>query len=153
MRKEDMKRWTWNMLKEKILYLDALAEQRKKDMQEIYERAKVLAEENENLQVKNKSLNQSLKTMDEKLAQEKKEYFFLKRNYEEAKELIELLEEKLSQYEKVEIKATNYPEWSECECDGEDDIDDKSDIISQLQTTIDVLVDRYVALRKSEGMD
>ena len=153
MRKEDMKRWTWNMLKEKILYLDALAEQRKKDMQEIYERAKVLAEENENLQVKNKSLNQSLKTMAEKLDQEKKECFFLKRNYEEAKELIELLEEKLSQYEKVEIKATNYPEWSECECVEKDDIDNKSDIISQLQTTIDVLVDRYVALRKSEGMD
>lgn len=153
MRKEDMKRWTWNMLKEKILYLDALAEQRKKDMQEIYERAKVLAEENENLQVKNKSLNQSLKTMAEKLDQEKKECFFLKRNYEEAKELIELLEEKLSQYEKVEIKATNYPERNECECVEKDDIDNKSDIINQLQTTIDVLVDRYSALRKSEGMD
>ena len=46
MRKEDLKNWTREMLKDKILYQEALIEQRNKDIEIISKRAKELNDEN-----------------------------------------------------------------------------------------------------------
>lgn len=46
MRKEDLKNWTRNMQKDKILYQEALIEQRNKDIEIISKRAKELNDEN-----------------------------------------------------------------------------------------------------------
>ena len=46
MRKEDLKNWTRDMLKDKILYQEALIEQRNKDLEIISKRAKELKDEN-----------------------------------------------------------------------------------------------------------
>ena len=46
MRKEDLKNWTRDMLKDKILYQEALIEQRNKDIEIISKRAKELKAEN-----------------------------------------------------------------------------------------------------------
>ena len=46
MRKEDLKNWTRNMLKDRILYQEALIEQRNKDIEIISKRAKELNDEN-----------------------------------------------------------------------------------------------------------
>ena len=46
MRKEDLKNWTRDMLKDKILYQEALLEQRNKDIEIISKRAKELNDEN-----------------------------------------------------------------------------------------------------------
>jgi len=46
MKKEDLKNWTRDMLKDKILYQDALIEQRNKDIEIISKRAKELNDEN-----------------------------------------------------------------------------------------------------------
>lgn len=46
MRKEDLKNWTRDMLKDRILYQEALIEQRNKDIEIISKRAKELNDEN-----------------------------------------------------------------------------------------------------------
>ena len=46
MRKEDLKNWTRDMLKDKIIYQEALLEQRNKDIEIISKRAKELNDEN-----------------------------------------------------------------------------------------------------------
>ena len=46
MRKEDLKNWTRDMLKDQILYQEALIEQRNKDIEIISKRAKELNDEN-----------------------------------------------------------------------------------------------------------
>lgn len=46
MRREDLKNWTRDMLKDKILYQEALIEQRNKDIEIISKRAKELNDEN-----------------------------------------------------------------------------------------------------------
>ena len=46
MKKEDLKNWTRDMLKDKILYQGALIEQRNKDIEIISKRAKELNDEN-----------------------------------------------------------------------------------------------------------
>ena len=46
MRKEDLKNWTRDMLKDKILYQETLIEQRNKDIEIISKRAKELNDEN-----------------------------------------------------------------------------------------------------------
>ena len=46
MRREDLKNWTRDMLKDKILYQEALLEQRNKDIEIISKRAKELNDEN-----------------------------------------------------------------------------------------------------------
>ena len=46
MRKEDLKNWTRDMLKDKILYQEALIEQRNKDIEIISKRAKEVTDEN-----------------------------------------------------------------------------------------------------------
>ena len=46
MRKEDLKNWTRNMLKDKILYQETLIEQRNKDIEIISKRANELNDEN-----------------------------------------------------------------------------------------------------------
>ena len=46
MRKEDLKNWTRNMLKDRILYQEALIEQRNKDIEIISKRAKEVTDEN-----------------------------------------------------------------------------------------------------------
>lgn len=56
MRKEDLKNWTRDMLKDKILYQEALLEQRKKDIEIISKRAKELNDENTALKQRIKDL-------------------------------------------------------------------------------------------------
>ena len=56
MRKEDLKNWTRDMLKDKILYQEALLKQRKKDIEIISKRAKELNDENTALKQRIKDL-------------------------------------------------------------------------------------------------
>ena len=56
MRKEDLKNWTRDMLKDKILYQEALIEQRNKDIEIISKRAKELNDENTVLKQRIKDL-------------------------------------------------------------------------------------------------
>ena len=56
MRKEDLKNWTRNMLKDRILYQEALIEQRNKDIEIISKRAKEVTDENTALKQRIKDL-------------------------------------------------------------------------------------------------
>lgn len=56
MRKEDLKNWTRDMLKDKILYQETLIEQRNKDIEIISKRAKELHDENTALKQRIKDL-------------------------------------------------------------------------------------------------
>ena len=56
MKKEDLKKWTRDMLKDKILYQEALIQQRNKDIEIISKRAKELNDENTDLKQRIKGL-------------------------------------------------------------------------------------------------
>ena len=56
MQKENLKNWTRDMLKDKILYQEALIEQRNKDIEIISKRAKELNDENTALKQRIKDL-------------------------------------------------------------------------------------------------
>ena len=56
MRREDLKNWTRDMLKDKILYQEALIQQRNKDIEIISKRAKELNDENTDLKQRIKGL-------------------------------------------------------------------------------------------------
>ena len=56
MKKEDLKKWTRDMLKDKILYQEALIQQRNKDIEIISKRAKELNDENTALKQRIKGL-------------------------------------------------------------------------------------------------
>lgn len=65
MRKEDLKNWTRDMLKDKILYQEALLEQRNKDIEIISKRAKELNDENDLVKAENASLKQRIKDLED----------------------------------------------------------------------------------------
>lgn len=65
MRKEDLKNWTRDMLKDKILYQEALLEQRNKDIEIISKRAKELNDENDLAKAENASLKQRIKDLED----------------------------------------------------------------------------------------
>ena len=64
MRKEDLKNWTRDMLKDKILYQEALLEQRNKDIEIISKRAKELNDENDLVKAENVSIKQRIKDLE-----------------------------------------------------------------------------------------
>ena len=65
MRKEDLKNWTRDMLKDKILYQETLIEQRNKDIEIISKRAKELNDENDLVKSENASLKQRIKDLED----------------------------------------------------------------------------------------
>ena len=65
MRKEDLKNWTRDMLKDKILYQEALLEQRNKDIEIISKRAKELNDENDLVKSENASLKQRIEDLED----------------------------------------------------------------------------------------
>lgn len=65
MKKEDLKNWTRDMLKDKILYQEALLEQRNKDIEIISKRAKGLNDENDLVKAENASLKQRIKDLED----------------------------------------------------------------------------------------
>ena len=65
MRKEDLKNWTRDMLKDKILYQEALIEQRNKDIEIISKRAKELNDENDLVKAENASIKQRIKDLED----------------------------------------------------------------------------------------
>ena len=65
MRKEDLKNWTRDMMKDKILYQEALLEQRNKDIEIISKRAKELNDENDLVKAENASLKQRIKDLED----------------------------------------------------------------------------------------
>lgn len=65
MRKEDLKNWTRDMLKDKILYQEALLEQRNKDIEIISKRAKELNDENDLVKAENASIKQRIKDLED----------------------------------------------------------------------------------------
>ena len=65
MRKEDLKNWTREMLKDKTLYQEALIEQRNKDIEIISKRAKELNDENDLVKAENASLKQRIKDLED----------------------------------------------------------------------------------------
>ena len=65
MRKEDLKNWTRDMLKDKIIYQEALLEQRNKDIEIISKRAKELNDENDLVKAENASLKQRIKDLED----------------------------------------------------------------------------------------
>ena len=65
MRREDLKNWTRDMLKDKILYQEALIEQRNKDIEIISKRAKELNDENDLVKSENASLKQRIKDLED----------------------------------------------------------------------------------------
>ena len=65
MRKEDLKNWTRDMLKDRILYQEALLEQRNKDIEIISKRAKELNDENDLVKAENASLKQRIKDLED----------------------------------------------------------------------------------------
>lgn len=65
MKKEDLKNWTRDMLKDKILYQEALLEQRNKDIEIISKRAKELNDENDLVKAENASLKQRIKDLED----------------------------------------------------------------------------------------
>ena len=65
MRKEDLKNWTRDMMKDKILYQEALIEQRNKDIEIISKRAKELNDENNLVKAENAYLKQHIKDLED----------------------------------------------------------------------------------------
>ena len=65
MKREDLKNWTRDMLKDKILYQEALLEQRNKDIEIISKRAKELNDENDLVKAENASLKQRIKYLED----------------------------------------------------------------------------------------
>lgn len=114
MRKEDLKNWTRDMLKDKILYQEALIEQRNKDIEIISKRAKELNDENT-------VLKQHIKDMEDVC-----DGNCFSDGEDERDKLIAELQD---QHQQDCIK------------------------INQLHVTIDTLVDKYLRLRKTVGMD
>lgn len=65
MKKEDLKNWTRDMMKDRILYQEALLEQRNKDIEIISKRAKELNDENDLVKAENASLKQRIKDLED----------------------------------------------------------------------------------------
>lgn len=129
MRKEDLKNWTRDMLKDKILYQEALLEQRNKDIEIISKRAKELNDENDLVKAENASLKQRIKDLEDVCdgsCFSDYEDLPFGEDEDEKDKLISRLQD---QYQQDCIK------------------------INQLHATIDTLVDKYSRIRKTVGMD
>lgn len=146
MRKEDLKNWTRDMLKDKILYQEALLEQRNKDIEIISKRAKELNDENDLVKAENASLKQRIKDLEDACDIR----YFL-----DGKDLIEGLKKHMGD----DMCTSNIP-FDDSEIDYDALIAELQDQhqqdcikINQLHVTIDTLADKYSRLRKSVGMD
>lgn len=146
MRKEDLKNWTRDMLKDKILYQEALLEQRNKDIEIISKRAKELNDENDLVKAENASLKQRIKDLEDDCDIR----YFL-----DGKDLIEGLKKHMGD----DMCTSNIP-FDDSEIDYDALIAELQDQhqqdcikINQLNVTIDTLVDKYSRLRKSVWMD
>ena len=146
MRKEDLKNWTRNMLKDKILYQEALIEQRNKDIEIISKRAKELNDENDLVKAENASLKQRIKDLEDACDIR----YFL-----DGKDLIEGLKKHMGD----DMCTSNIPfddsaiDYDALIAELQDQHQQDCIKINQLHVTIDTLVDKYSRLRKTVGMD
>lgn len=129
MRKEDLKNWTRDMLKDKILYQEALLEQRNKDIEIISKRAKELNDENDLVKAENASLKQRIKDLEDICDGSCFSDYEDLPYGDELEEKGRLIDELQDQHQQDSIK------------------------INQLNVTIDTLVDKYSRLRKTVGMN
>lgn len=146
MKKEDLKNWTRNMLKDKILYQEALIEQRNKDIEIISKRAKELNDENDLVKAENASLKQRIKDLEDACDIR----YFL-----DGKDLIEGLKKHMGD----DMCTSNIPfddsaiDYDALIAELQDQHQQDCIKINQLHVTIDTLVDKYSRLRKTVGMD
>ena len=146
MRKEDLKNWTRDMLKDKILYQEALLEQRNKDIEIISKRAKELNDENDLVKAENASLKQRIKDLEDACDIR----YFL-----DGKDLIEGLKKHMGD----DMCTSNIPfddsaiDYDALIAELQDQHQQDCIKINQLHVTIDTLVDKYSRLRKTVGMD
>lgn len=129
MRKEDLKNWTRDMLKDKILYQEELLEQRNKDIEIISKRAKELNDENDLVKAENASLKQRIKDMEDICDGSCFSDYEELPYGDEPEEKDALITKLQDQHQQDCIK------------------------INQLHVTVDTLVDKYSRLRKTVGMD
>ena len=146
MKKEDLKNWTRDILKDKILYQEALLEQRNKDIEIISKRAKELNDENDLVKAENASLKQRIKDLEDACDIR----YFL-----DGKDLIEGLKKHMGD----DMCTSNIP-FDDSEIDYDALIAELQDQhkqdcikINRLHVTIDTLVDKYSRLRKTAWMD
>ena len=146
MRKEDLKNWTRDMLKDKILYQEALLEQRNKDIEIISKRAKELNDENDLAKAENASLKQRIKDLEDACDIR----YFL-----DGKDLIEGFKNRMGD----DMCTSNIP-FDDSEIDYDALIAELRDQhqqdcikINQPHVTIDTLVDKCSRLRKILWMD
>ena len=146
MKKEDLKNWTRDMLKYKILYQEALLEQRNKDIEIISKRAKELNDENDLVKAENASLKQRIKDLEDACDIR----YFL-----DGKDLIEGLKKHMGD----DMCTSNIPfddsaiDYDALIAELQDQHQQDCIKINQLHVTIDTLVDKYSRLRKTVGMD
>ena len=146
MKKEDLKNWTRDMLKDKILYQEALLEQRNKDIEIISKRAKELNDENDLVKAENASLKQRIKDLEDACDIR----YFL-----DGKDLIEGLKKHMGD----DMCTSNIPfddsaiDYDALIAELQDQHQQDCIKINQLHVTIDTLVDKYSRLRKTVGMD
>ena len=146
MKKEDLKNWTRDMMKDKILYQEALIEQRNKDIEIISKRAKELNDENDLVKAENASLKQRIKDLEDACDIR----YFL-----DGKDLIEGLKKHMGD----DMCTSNIPfddsaiDYDALIAELQDQHQQDCIKINQLHVTIDTLVDKYSRLRKTVGMD
>ena len=139
MRREDLKNWTRNMLKDRIIELGGIIEQWKRDNEKMLQITERTKKENDELKAENTALKQLIKDIED-----------IGNNYE-------------PQFApNDDISAFNYEcvkQWTtEMGCkrkiqELQDQHQQDCIKINQLHVTIDTLVDKYSRLRKTAGMD
>lgn len=65
MKKEDLKNWTWDMLKDRIIELGGIIEQWKRDNEKMLQIVKKTQKENDELKAENTALKQHIKDMED----------------------------------------------------------------------------------------
>ena len=129
MRKEDLKNWTRDMMKDKVLKQEELIEQWQCDIGELSVKLAALNKENSSLKCENQALKQHIKDMEDACDGSC-----------------------FSDYEDLPFGDDEY-EKDELIAELQDRHQQDCIKINQLHVTIDTLVDKYARIRKTVGMD
>lgn len=170
MRKEDLKDWTVDRLRDEIVNLS------EKNFN-LEWRIKQFEESEGRWKCENESLKKDCKSLSDRALKADQENSMLKDMLKTSSESINVLKEKLSEYETQKAVASEYePQFApdndisafnyECVKQWTTEVGHKRKIqelqdqhqqdcikINQLHVTIDTLVDKYSRLRKTVGMD
>ena len=157
MRKEDLKNWTVDRLKDEIVNLS------EKNFN-LEWRIKQFKESEGRWKCENESLKKECKSLSDRALKAEQENSRLEEMLKTSSELIELLKKELEEHEALEIIASEYKTERERWCSGQNNADrliaklqdqHQQDCIriNDLTTTIHVLAGLYSSLRKNVGMD